>query len=244
MGDYIKVYRSILDWEWFHDLNTFRVFVYMIIKANWKDGKFEGKIIKRGSLVSSFNNLSIETDLTVREVRTAISHLKTTSEVTSKSYSKYTVFTVVNYDLYQSSDKQNDIQVTSNRHSNDILTTTIEEVKKGSKKEEKNKEVKKVPNGTKESRFAPPTPDEVNKYCSERNNKIDAERFVDFYSSKGWMVGKNKMKDWKAAVRTWENKEKENRVDGRTGTNPKPNAKSLTELAIEAGIGDTPFEGF
>jgi hypothetical protein len=52
--------------------------------------------------------------------------------------------------------------------------------------------------------FTPPTLEEVKAYCNERNNKIDAERWYDFYSSKGWMIGKNKMKDWKAAVRTWE----------------------------------------
>lgn len=53
-------------------------------------------------------------------------------------------------------------------------------------------------------KFEPPTVDEVKAYCQERNNSIDAESFVDFYESKGWMVGKNKMKDWKACVRTWE----------------------------------------
>jgi len=58
--------------------------------------------------------------------------------------------------------------------------------------------------GAKPTRFVPPTPDEVSRYCKERKNLVDAERFVDFYAAKGWMVGKNKMKDWKAAVRTWE----------------------------------------
>jgi hypothetical protein len=56
-------------------------------------------------------------------------------------------------------------------------------------------------------RFRPPTVEEVEAYCFERNNKVDAERFVDFYSSNGWKVGKNPMKDWKAAVRTWEKRE-------------------------------------
>jgi len=53
-------------------------------------------------------------------------------------------------------------------------------------------------------RFVPPTPDQVREYCKQRGNAVDAERFVDFYAAKGWMVGKNRMKDWKAAVRTWE----------------------------------------
>lgn len=53
-------------------------------------------------------------------------------------------------------------------------------------------------------KFIIPSIEEIKKYCLERKNNIDAERFYDYYSSKGWMIGKNKMKDWKAAVRTWE----------------------------------------
>jgi len=56
-------------------------------------------------------------------------------------------------------------------------------------------------------RFAPPTCDEVADYCSARGNQVDPQRFVDFYAAKGWMIGKNRMKDWKAAVRTWESKQ-------------------------------------
>lgn len=56
-------------------------------------------------------------------------------------------------------------------------------------------------------RFRPPSVEEVEEYCFERNNKVDAEKFVDFYASNGWKVGKNPMKDWKAAVRTWEKRE-------------------------------------
>ena len=53
-------------------------------------------------------------------------------------------------------------------------------------------------------RFKPPAVEDVRAYCKERNNNVDAQQFVDFYEAKGWMLGKNKMKDWKAAVRTWE----------------------------------------
>lgn len=60
----------------------------------------------------------------------------------------------------------------------------------------------------KRGNFVPPTVEEVAAYCSERNNSVDPENFVNFYSSKGWMIGKNKMKDWRAAVRTWESKDR------------------------------------
>ncbi len=54
------------------------------------------------------------------------------------------------------------------------------------------------------TRFAKPTIDEVKAYCEERHNRVNPQRFIDFYSAKGWMIGKNPMKDWKAAVRNWE----------------------------------------
>ena len=63
--------------------------------------------------------------------------------------------------------------------------------------------------GEKAKRFYPPTLDEVKQYCEERKNNIDPMAFIDFYSSKGWMIGKKRMKDWKVAVRTWERKRKE-----------------------------------
>ena len=56
-------------------------------------------------------------------------------------------------------------------------------------------------------RFAPPTVEEVSAYCRERGNAVNPQRFVDFYAAKGWMIGKNQMRDWKAAVRSWEQRE-------------------------------------
>lgn len=62
--------------------------------------------------------------------------------------------------------------------------------------------------GDKPHPFRPPTIEEVQAYCKIRKNDVDPQRFIDFYASKGWMVGKAKMKDWHAAVRTWESRSK------------------------------------
>lgn len=75
----------------------------------------------------------------------------------------------------------------------------------------------------KSNRFVPPTVEEVESYCSERSNNVDPQSFIDFYDSKGWMIGKNKMKDWKAAVRTWEKREAE-----------KPKKKTVTAAEYKA----------
>lgn len=69
----------------------------------------------------------------------------------------------------------------------------------------------------KKEKFAPPTVQQVQDYCNERQNGIQAFSFVSFYQSKGWMVGKNQMKDWKAAIHTWESKNKEQNGNSNTG---------------------------
>jgi predicted phage replisome organizer len=76
--------------------------------------------------------------------------------------------------------------------------------KSKSKSKNKSKSIEKE----KEKRFTPPTLDEVRAYCEERKNNIDPQAFIDFYESKGWMIGKNKMKDFRACVRTWEKRER------------------------------------
>ncbi len=128
-GNYIKINRKILEWEWYSDINTCRLFIHMLLKANWKEGKFKGIDIPRGSFVSSISNLSEETRLTVDEVRTAIKHLKLTNEITSKSHSKFTVFTIKNYCQYQDLPKQDAKQTPSSSQAIPILFPTIEEGK-------------------------------------------------------------------------------------------------------------------
>ena len=85
------------------------------------------------------------------------------------------------------------------------------------------------PSDTHPVRFIIPTLQEVTDYCSERKNSVDPQRFIDFYSSKGWYIGKNKMKDWKAAVRTWE--KGNDRPD-----KPKGNGSFLDDLKGNKGF--------
>ena len=134
---WVNLHRKILGWEWYSDINTCRLFIHMLLKANWQEGKFRGTTVPRGSFISSLDKLSEETKLTKREIRTAISHLKMTGELTVKTTNRYSVFTIQNYDFYQSGDTQNDNQETNERQPNDILMTPIEKEEKV--KQEKNK---------------------------------------------------------------------------------------------------------
>lgn len=96
MGNFVKIDRKILEWEWWDDFNTFRLFFYMLVSAYWKDGYYKGELIERGSFPSSISKLASETGLTDNEIRNALKHLKSTGEITSKAHSKYSVFTIKN----------------------------------------------------------------------------------------------------------------------------------------------------
>ena len=198
MSDYIKLSRNILEWEWWHDINTFRVFIFLLLKANWKDGTWKGVMVKRGSYISSLDKLAEDTDLTRDEVRTVIKHLIKTKEITTHATRKYTVFTVVNYDFYQNNPTQITTQIPDKSPTIPLLFPSIEEKKEGKK-------------GRNNNIFVPPSVDEVKAYCQERKNSVEAQSFVDFYTANGWVQGKGKpIKDWKACVRTWEKNQKSN----------------------------------
>lgn len=82
-------------------------------------------------------------------------------------------------------------------------------------------------------RFSPPTLDEVKKYCAERHNDVDPQRFIDFYASKGWVVGKSPMRDWKAAVRTWEQRDSSPSQPVRQVTAQQYSQRTYTEDELE-----------
>lgn len=98
---WVKLHRQLLDWEWYNDVNTTRVFLHLLLVANHKDNNWRGIEIKRGQRLTSISGLASETNLSIKNIRTSIKRLKSTSEVASHSTSQHTVFTMVNYDLYQ-----------------------------------------------------------------------------------------------------------------------------------------------
>lgn len=98
--------------------------------------------------------------------------------------------------------------------------------------------LKKSQGDRQEKKFAPPSVEEIRAYCLQRQNAVDAETFFNFYQSKGWMVGKNKMKDWQAAVRTWEKNQKERQNEPMNQLANEPISKSTNS---EPRIGRTPI---
>ncbi|AGO48518.1 DnaD-like helicase loader [Cellulophaga phage phi18:3] len=106
MSGWVKMHRSILDWEWYDDINVRLVFLHLLVRVNWEDKKWKGETIKRGEIISSYDKLSEEIGISVKQLRNSVSKLKRTNELEVKSNTKHTVFKVVNYNLHQSEVEQ------------------------------------------------------------------------------------------------------------------------------------------
>lgn len=99
---YIKLWRSLLKWEWYSDVNASRLFIHLLLTANYEDTTWREETIHRGQRLTSVAKLSEETGLTAKEVRTALSKLTRTNELTIRTTNKFSVITVEKYDFFQS----------------------------------------------------------------------------------------------------------------------------------------------
>lgn len=98
---FISIDRKIVNWEWYKDANTKALFLHLLFIANWKDGRFKGHEVPRGSVITSIAHLSQDTGLSRKAVRTALKHLQMTHEVAIKGTNKFSLITIEKYDFYQ-----------------------------------------------------------------------------------------------------------------------------------------------
>lgn len=101
MSGFIALHRKLIDWEWYSDINTTRLFIHLLLTVNWEDKKWHGLIIKRGQIITSLPHLSEQTGLSIQNIRTSISNLKSTGELTDKVTNKFRLISIVKYDDYQ-----------------------------------------------------------------------------------------------------------------------------------------------
>ena len=114
---WVKIHRKLLDWEWFDDSETFKLFIYILLSVNHEDRKWHGIVIKAGQMVTSYSKLAKELRLTPQSTRTRLEWLKSTGEITYQSTNKYGVVTVNNYLDYQTTNTLANSQVTVKQQS-------------------------------------------------------------------------------------------------------------------------------
>lgn len=137
MEPWIKLYRKFVDWEWYQDVNCKVVFLHLLLTANWKPKKWQGKVIDVGELVTSIPMLAESVSISEQQTRTALAKLESSNVITRKSTNKYTIIKVLNYCVYQCSsmnDQQtnqqtDNIQITDEQQTNNIQITAPKELK-------------------------------------------------------------------------------------------------------------------
>tara|TARA_Y100000310_G_scaffold41754_1_gene39040 strand:+ start:1875 stop:2501 length:627 start_codon:yes stop_codon:yes gene_type:complete len=188
MGEgFITLHRSVQKhWIW-QEPEALKFWIALLQEANWQEKKtmFNGSLltVKRGELVFGRIKYSRLLNISEKKIRRYLDLLQKEQMIDQQKTNKYTLISITNYESYQNG------------------------ASKGPAKGQQRATSKQYNNKTisgKQGKFTPPKISEVQEYCLERKNNIDPENFVDFYLAKDWMVGKNKMRDWKAAIRTWE----------------------------------------
>ena len=210
---WIKLHRQLQECPiWYGErFSKGQAWVDLLLLANHRDKKiiFNGEMItiQRGQYLTSTVKLAEKWGWNRKTVSSYLNMLQKENMITKVSDNTRTLVTIENYDNFQGIDEddgqpigQVDGQPIGQQMDNptDSRTDTNKNIKndKNVKNDKNNK------NNIK--RFVKPTFEEVDTYCCQRNNSVDAQAFIDFYESKGWKVGNTPMKDWKAAVRTWE----------------------------------------
>lgn len=200
---YIKLYRKLLDNPVIcKDSDHFSIWIYLLLNATHEkyDVMFNNQrtTLSSGQLITSRKSISQDLHIVESKVERVLKLLKSEHQIEQQTTSKNRLITVLKWKDYQASEQHFEQRV------NNKWTTSEQQV-------DTNKNVKNVKNvkneeyiEQKSSRFVAPTLDQVSEYVKEIKSQVDPQRFIDFYESKGWMVGRNKMKDWKAAVRTWQ----------------------------------------
>ena len=116
MSGWIKAHRALCDWEWYKDANTFRVFMHLLLNANYEPTRYMGVPIPKGALPTGRNSIASALGITPDKVRTALEHLHSTNEITQQVFPKFSVITIANWDSYQSEPQQIPSKSPANPH--------------------------------------------------------------------------------------------------------------------------------
>ena len=194
MQGWIKLYRKLLESWFYKDSEAVHLWVTLLLKASHADHEFMFNMkrhkLKAGQLLTGRKVLNQETGISESKIFRLLKSFESEQLIEQQTNSRYSIITILSWDDYQQSEQPNEQPANSQR-----THTRMKELKNNI--------------GEKQTKsFKVPLVEEIKDYCIERKNNINPENFFDYYQSKGWVVGKSKMKDWKACVRTWENNQK------------------------------------
>ena len=129
MNGWIKIHRKFLDWQWFDKPEAVKLFIYLLLRANHKDGYWQGHEIKKGQFITSAQTISNDTKLSLQTIRTLLKKFELTNEIVVKSTNKFTMLTICKYECYQDENDTTNKQLTNKQQTTNKQLTTNKNVK-------------------------------------------------------------------------------------------------------------------
>ena len=199
MAGWIKLHRSLLDWEWYDDSNTCRLFIHLLLRANHKPKNWRGIAINTGQLLTGRKVLAEQTGLSEQQVRTSLNKLKSTNEITIKSTSHNSLITLVCWESYQQNNQDDNQAVTKQQPTDNQAVTTNKNVKNDNNEKNDKKKPWVSPAGLNLDAWA--------EFEQHRKDSIEQQATVDKSISSRWAglfpdkITATKVKDQKAEKR-------------------------------------------
>ena len=217
MDGWIKSYRKMFDNPIVcKDAEYLAVWVYLLHFAAHEDHDFlfnkQRITIHQGQVLTSRKTIAEKLHISESKVQRILKSFEIEQQIEQQTDRQKRLITVLNWDKYQKSEQPFEQRVNNDRTTSEQRVNTYKNDKNIENDKNVRSKEKDIPKGIskkKPSQIIPPTLEMVKEYCESRGNGIDPGEFIDFYTSKGWFVGKDKMKDWQASIRTWERKRKE-----------------------------------
>lgn len=219
---YVCLWRKMMDNGMMRNSCLLHVWIWCLMKASHKAHKMMVGFVEvdllPGQFVFGRKAAALEMGMGEQSVRTSLQSLARMGNLTIKVTNKFSILTICNWATYQSNISQTNQQInqqlTNNQPASNQQLTTNNNGNNGENGENGENKTKRE-----YVRFVQPTPQEVTEYSASIGHPMDGQAWCDSYTVKGWKVGKNVMKDWKAAVRTWKN----------NGWNPVASVKPKTQ---------------
>jgi len=204
-NSWIKLSRKMRNSPMYTDSQAVHLWVHLLLSANHCDNKFlHGETmvsLKAGQLLTGRKALSKKTGINESKIQRLLKLFEIEQQIEQQTYSKYRIISITNYSQYQNSEQLNEQQLNSRRTATEQQLNTNNN-SNNSKNENNSNNGAKAPTN---KLFKPPDINQINQYLQERNAQhVNGQEFIDHHEARGWVLSnRQKMKDWKAAIRTW-----------------------------------------
>ena len=206
-GNFIKLNRQLLEWRYWYSETAVKLWILILMKANWKDGWFMGELIPRGSLATSMANLAFEAGCSESTARRWLGRFEEDGQITRRVTNRFTQINVINYSFYQDVPDEGGERVTERM--TERVTDQMTEQMTPNRRSKEREEIKKE----RRERVAP-TLEEIKSFVKEEKLTIDPARFFSFYESQDWKTASGyPIKDWRSKARAWQSSERPKRKE-------------------------------